>query len=1037
MADEAALTALEERLQAAYDRAVDAAGSSFAVTLDNVAQLGSDERTGSFRIQKAIAGMEGPNLGNVFSKGSDWDVQAADPADDGTLDPALDITYDLNVDLGEFDGSNPHKTLDQNVVVGDSLRAQASWNRDDGDFVTAEGLTLERLEELPGDAGNLSWQQRATLLSADEYVNMYYLNGQDLYANLGMDPSLDTSLQIKATIDTVEGLNARGTGIPGETAYSFPNRGELLYGEGRQTGYNHPVDIVATEESEDGFNAPDYFAKAAEDSAIEALPGTSADVAYTFTVGSGKGIDLRSSTIVDHVDTNVFDVSDLAAIKAGITAEYDWWRAMDGSHFELGQSKSGDLEITLSDAGWQAIDEWGADKQFELTLTLPTKPLNGKETVQIENRATLFGEDERALYWSEIQSEVSSYGDEAEIRKAVRETPNEEWTNNLRADIGPDGQLVNDQLVYNVALVPHGDYDGVAIIPVSDVLPDGIEFVGFVDDENVDSGANPTTGIRELAGNVQARFVEPTDDAPQGTVVMEQAPGTVLNAAQGRPSVNILVRVTDFVIDEPIVNMAGSASATVTPSDGYPLTIAKVDATDPETVIDDPDARFRILDADGAVAVDDVFVQDGALRVRDADGAVKNVKVAEPGAYTVEEIVAPDGYAETDETIQVVVDDNGSSEAARFYNDPAAEPEPKDYAVGDYVWIDADGDGLQNDAEVLPGVTVTLLDGEGDVVATTQTDADGRYMFDQLDAGDYQIEFELTDEQAEIYEFTQADAGGDDAGDSDADPQTGRTPVFTLDDSNEALTTDYATQDVLATEGIDPTWDAGVVLKPEPEPEKVSVGDYVWFDENNDGRQDDGEVGIGDVVLELTGPEGEPVVDVNGDPVGPVTTDEDGFYTFEDLPVLEDDQSYTVTIDREASADALEPYDPTLPGVGDREGDSSEWSADSQGLTNDGDHDPTLDFGFVLKPEPEPTEEPTVTPEPSESPSQGPTEDPAPAPGDGDDDSGSSDDSDDPHGDDGGDLPRTGFSGTIALVIGLLLVIGGVVLVRRTSMPRR
>ncbi|MBN3585883.1 hypothetical protein JYB64_26180, partial [Algoriphagus aestuarii] len=53
-------------------------------------------------------------------------------------------------------------------------------------------------------------------------------------------------------------------------------------------------------------------------------------------------------------------------------------------------------------------------------------------------------------------------------------------------------------------------------------------------------------------------------------------------------------------------------------------------------------------------------------------------------------------------------------------------------------------------------------------------------------------------------------------------------------------------------------------------------------------------------------------------------------------------------IDREASADVLEPFLPTVAEAGgDRALDSSTWFAESSGLTQDGERDPTLDFGFV------------------------------------------------------------------------------------------
>src|SRR5699024_5600552 len=151
----------------------------------------------------------------------------------------------------------------------------------------------------------------------------------------------------------------------------------------------------------------------------------------------------------------------------------------------------------------------------------------------------------------------------------------------------------------------------------------------------------------------------------------------------------------------------------------------------------------------------------------------------------------------------VVEDDNQ-------YN---GDPDERDYAIADYVWIDSDNDGLQgDDEEQLEGVTVVLYDQDGEELDRTQTDERGRYFFDNLPAGDYSVQFILTDEQAAIYKFTDALAGDVEA-DSDAGDD-GRSKVFTLGQDNEFLTSDedYEYFDVTASEGIDPTWDAGVVL---------------------------------------------------------------------------------------------------------------------------------------------------------------------------------------------------------------------------------
>ncbi|AIY01162.1 hypothetical protein ART_1563 [Arthrobacter sp. PAMC 25486] len=960
LADEAARAALEAQLQTAADMVEKTTGGNFSISLTNIATFGdTDTRDAAVSFGGKVPAdpaAAGPNTGKAFWKNADWETKAVSPNENGALVPPLDITYTLNTDLSQWDGNNVLKTLKSNVVISDPLPPQARWNTADAAFVTATGIVLEKVEPVsPEEFAN------------DKYVGKYFVDGQTLYINVGKDASLKASIAVKAIINSIDKLNTEWTNVPGETKYKFTNRANWNYVNGTDKvsniGYDRNAWLTSFTDSDEGFKDDAYFKKESTDNQVVVKQDESATIEYKFSVGEGKGVDLTKSKIVDYVDSNVFDLSDLAAIKAGITAQYDWWHEMGGELFDVSLDADGNLVIALNAAGIALVNDLGLDKHFELILKLETKPVTGKQTLQVKNKATLFGEDDKALYWSETSTTATSFGDEAEVRKEVRDTPNAKWTQNLRAEIDADGNLVQRNFVYNVALIPHGTYDGVKIFDVVDVLPAGVEFVGFVADANVDDGANPLTGTQDLNGNVQARFDAPTVDAPSGKVVLFQKEGTVLDAKQGEASVNILVRITDFKADEAIVNVIGSNKATITPSDGYPLGIAKLNSTDQTTVISDEKAHFQIIDAAGEIVVDNVFVQDNALRVR-VDGEVKNVTVRTPGTYTVKEIKAPSGYAKSDETIEIVVGADGSSQAATFYNTPV----DKSYAVGDYVWVDADKNGLQGDSEVLEGVKVTLLNGAGEEVATTHTDAAGWYMFDELPAGEYQVKFELTDDQKKLYNFTvqdalDADGNANDAKDSDVDPSTGLTAKFTLDGENKALTKDYD-HEFKASEGIDPTWDAGVVLKWTPiEPgipaPKVSVGDFVWVDSNGDGRQDEGEPGIEGVVLDLFGPDGTTKI-------GTTTTDKDGKYTFENLPVLKDGESYTVTIDQEKSAEALKGYVPTKSGAGDREGDSSEWTAKSEGLTNDGDRDPSLDFGFVLKATPiEPTtpvEPPVIEP---------------------------------------------------------------------------
>jgi hypothetical protein len=61
------------------------------------------------------------------------------------------------------------------------------------------------------------------------------------------------------------------------------------------------------------------------------------------------------------------------------------------------------------------------------------------------------------------------------------------------------------------------------------------------------------------------------------------------------------------------------------------------------------------------------------------------------------------------------------------------------------VWRDTDGDGLRESGEPgEDGVTVRLLDGGANVVATTSTAGDGSFAFAELPAGEYEVEVDTT-----------------------------------------------------------------------------------------------------------------------------------------------------------------------------------------------------------------------------------------------------------------------------------------------------
>jgi hypothetical protein len=62
------------------------------------------------------------------------------------------------------------------------------------------------------------------------------------------------------------------------------------------------------------------------------------------------------------------------------------------------------------------------------------------------------------------------------------------------------------------------------------------------------------------------------------------------------------------------------------------------------------------------------------------------------------------------------------------------------FSIGDRVWKDIDGDGVQDSGETgISGVTIQLLNSSGTVIATTTTNSSGNYTFSGLSSGTYKV----------------------------------------------------------------------------------------------------------------------------------------------------------------------------------------------------------------------------------------------------------------------------------------------------------
>jgi hypothetical protein len=100
-------------------------------------------------------------------------------------------------------------------------------------------------------------------------------------------------------------------------------------------------------------------------------------------------------------------------------------------------------------------------------------------------------------------------------------------------------------------------------------------------------------------------------------------------------------------------------------------------------------------------------------------------------------------------------------------------------SLGDRVWYDVNVDGLQEAGENgVQGVTVRLYNSVGAVIATTVTDVNGNYLFDNIYPGYYSLGFTTLPSSYTLTTFTNTSKLN--ALNSDANPGTGRTTSFIL-----------------------------------------------------------------------------------------------------------------------------------------------------------------------------------------------------------------------------------------------------------------
>ena len=296
----------------------------------------------------------------------------------------------------------------------------------------------------------------------------------------------------------------------------------------------------------------------------------------------------------------------------------------------------------------------------------------------------------------------------------------------------------------------------------------------------------------------------------------------------------------------------------------------------------------NLVDADGTVV---------ATTTTDADGTYSFDKLP-AGTYSV--TVVQDGpIASLEQTGDPDATKDNASEPITLNNDNPSTTDVNfgyiaDNSLSGTVYRDDSRNGDQDGTEPgYSGVTVQLLDASGNVVATTTTDANGRYSFSKLPDGTYSVKVVKDGELADTEQTEDPDATKDNA----SEPVT--------------LGEDNPTKDHI---------DFGYV----PD---YSIHGLVYRDGDRNETHGAGEKGYANQTVELR--------DKDGKVVATTTTDANGAYSFSKLPAGD----YTVKVVKDG---ALTDLDQT------EDPDSTKDSASGViSLSNDHRTQTDVNFGYI------------------------------------------------------------------------------------------
>ena len=267
------------------------------------------------------------------------------------------------------------------------------------------------------------------------------------------------------------------------------------------------------------------------------------------------------------------------------------------------------------------------------------------------------------------------------------------------------------------------------------------------------------------------------------------------------------------------------------------------------------DITVELIGADGSVVATTKTDADGNYSFTGLDAGTYTVKVTKAGDIAeLTQTEDPDGTKDNASGAITLNADNPVRENVNFGY-------IKKHAISGNVYLDQNRDKTKNTGDIdLSGVTVKLLDKDGNVVGTTTTDKDGNYSFTGLNDGTYTVQVDKTGPLA--------------------DKEQTEDPSGKTDSRSQAITFTRTDPDVTNV-------NFGYA-------DNYSIHGLVYRDGDRNETHGATEKGYANQTVELR--------DKDGKVVATTTTDENGAYSFEKLPAGD----YTVKVVKDGALTDLD-----------------------------------------------------------------------------------------------------------------------------------